>query len=376
MSCELRRPSVTLIVSHLSPVFGMERVALSVIQMLRKVYEVQVVCVGGGAEDEAESPGVRILGTSLSGVGRIRSLWRLHRFSRTLETDVVIVVGVWVAVPWLLVAGVSRRRTLVWEHSMMRDRLRHSRQLRALALAAKFLYQSAAQVVTVSRPLQQDIQSLCKGASIVTIPNPVQFSSNEAVASKSRGKENGNLQANRKFQLLTVGSLTSIKAQHLVIEALSRLDDSYKLVIVGIGPEMEKLVRLTDELEVASRVDFVGFLAPDEVRDQMRGSDMLVHCSVIETFGLVYVEAADAGLPVVSTRSPVAEDMIPKYVPGWVCEPDAESLALEIAKRRESGFSESEIQDSAMQRQYEFGSSRLLARWTAIIEPERKMKVP
>jgi glycosyltransferase involved in cell wall biosynthesis len=63
---------------------------------------------------------------------------------------------------------------------------------------------------------------------------------------------------------------------------------------------------------------------------QYRGADILVHPSVGETFGYVYFEAADAGLPVVSLGHRVAHDFIPTLVPGLLCNSEATDLAEKV----------------------------------------------
>lgn len=354
------KPSVTIIVSHLAPVFGMEKVALAVIKMLRKEYDVRVVCIGGNYSDLVEAPGAMLLGGPLRGFNRIQSLWRLRKFARSLHNDVVITVGVWVAVPWLLVSSPSRCRTIVWEHSMMASRVRHSRQLKLLAVASRLLYRRSRKVVAVSRPLENDIAAMCPGASVTTIPNPV-----DAPAAPA-GSQRRNPTLSPTTRLLTVGSLTGVKEQHRVIQALPLLDDSYRLTVVGSGPERQRLQSLADRLEVGDRVTFEGYLPAEEVEKRMMNADLLIHCAVVETFGLVYVEAADAGLPVISTRNPVAEEMIPTYVPGWISESDPESLARLIEKHKSADlFNEAKKAES--RRRDEFSSDHVLAKWTALI---------
>ncbi|MET3721619.1 glycosyltransferase involved in cell wall biosynthesis [Arthrobacter sp. UYEF21] len=147
------------------------------------------------------------------------------------------------------------------------------------------------------------------------------------------------------------------------------MDDSFELVFIGTGPMKEELSRLADELGVSSRVIFDGYLSPDEVAIRMSDADLLIHSSVVETFGLVYVEAANAGLPVISTRNPLAEELIPAYVPGWVCEPDPESLALEIALRVREVLHVLVIQRADALRRSEFSSDKVLALWASIIQP-------
>lgn len=361
------KPRVTMIMSHLTPLFGMEKVALTVLQLLRKKYDVKVVCVGGDDSDLRQFPGAVLLGRPLRGLNRLRSLPRLSKLARRLDTDVVITVGVWVSVPWLLVAGRSASRTIVWEHSMMGSRVRHSRQLKVLAKAARFLYKRSNRVVTVSRPLEVDIASMCTGVSVITIPNPVEMA---VVPSDIPGRKRT---SSVETQLLTVGSLSSVKAQDRVIRALSFLDDTYTLTIVGSGPERARLESLADQLQVGHRVSFEGYLPAGDVEKRMLNSDLLIHSAVVETFGLVYVEAANAGLRVVSTRNPVAEEMIPAYVPGWISDPDPESLARLIELHRLTEVGQNQAAEAESRRRAEFASDSVLAKWESVIE---SMSVP
>lgn len=368
MEVRASRSRVTMVVSHLAPVFGLERVALDVFQLLRKTHDVEIVCIGGTNADTAACPDALLLGGSLRGIRRLCSLWRLGKFARTLESDTVILVGVWVAVPWLLVAGKSTRRTLVWEHSMMKARLQQSRQLRLLALAARFLYRSANVVVAVSRPLEMDLASICKGASIVTIANPIATPAPTRSMPVQKASSR-RVSQHRTTQLLTVGSLTSVKAQHLAVRAMGFLGGGYRLSIAGSGPEEQRLMQLAEELGVASQITFEGFLKPADLRLRMAESDLMVHCSVVETFGLVYVEAANAGLPVIATRNTMAEEMIPKFVPGWVCEPDAHSIAQEIRSRRDQPVPGEELQRAETMRRLEFDPDRVATKWSSVLGP-------
>lgn len=362
MNLHSGKPRIAMVVSHLSPVFGLEKVALKVLALLRETYEVEVVCVGGDSSDLRECPDAKILGTPLRGVRRIRSIWRLRRASKDINADVVILVGTWVAIPWLFVGRTKRRRTFVWEHSMINARLSHSAQLRVLAFAARFLYKRADAIVAVSRPLERDISLLCDKSTVVTIPNPVDIEAYQV---------SQNYWQQKKWppvRLLAVGSLTSVKAQHLAIRALAHLESSYCLTIVGSGPELNDLEELARNVGVASRVTFEGYLTPKEVRLRMRDAHLLVHTAVVETFGLVYVEAANAGLPVISTRSSVAEEMIPKYVPGWICSANPLSLAVQIRQGVSSEISESEARHAERQRRMEFSPASVKAQWQSLLD--------
>lgn len=76
-----------------------------------------------------------------------------------------------------------------------------------------------------------------------------------------------------------------------------------RLRIVGDGPEHANLVELAHTLGLDGRVDFLGGLPDVEVRRAYAHSDMFCLPSVQEGFGIVFLEAMAAGLPIVSTTA-------------------------------------------------------------------------
>ncbi|WP_431229542.1 glycosyltransferase [Paenarthrobacter nicotinovorans] len=357
---------VTVIVSHLSPTYGLEGVALSTIALLRSKYDVRVVCVGGTTRDTDVCPGALVLGPPLRGLHRLRSIWRLRKFAQKTDPDVVILAGTWVALPWLLVAGGINGKSVVWEHSLLKARFATSKQMRILASAAGFLYKRAKAVVVVSEPLRRDVLAFSNHSNVVTIPNVTRSEVLLADTSARPTSHTGNL-----VRLINVGSLTPLKAQSLLLHAMAKLSDNFVLNIVGSGPELARLDALAAELGISSRVQFVGYLEAAELQSYLLRSDLMVHSAVAETFGLVYMEAAQCGLPVLSTRSAVAEEMIPVYVPGWLCEADAESLAIAIVEHAQTAVPDAVQTKAALRRTADFGSPSVLQKWSQVIEVER-----
>jgi len=107
--------------------------------------------------------------------------------------------------------------------------------------------------------------------------------------------------------LLCMGRHVPEKGFDLAIEALARvlgrIPDA-RLMIVGDGPARASLERRASDLGVAGRTEFLGWVPPDEVPDVLdRSTIMLVPSRWEEPFGLVAVEAALAGRPVVATRT-------------------------------------------------------------------------
>lgn len=76
-----------------------------------------------------------------------------------------------------------------------------------------------------------------------------------------------------------------------------------RLRIIGDGPEHANLRQLAQTLGIVGRVDFLGGLPDDQVKHAYAHSDIFALPSVQEGFGIVFLEAMAAGLPVVSTTA-------------------------------------------------------------------------
>jgi glycosyltransferase involved in cell wall biosynthesis len=104
----------------------------------------------------------------------------------------------------------------------------------------------------------------------------------------------------RENLVLSVGRLVGPKRFDRLIEAFAGLaDHSARLVILGDGPERERLERLVGELGLAQRVSLPGYTRDTGAYFARARCFALV--SEKESFGLVYVEALSFGLPVIAT---------------------------------------------------------------------------
>ena len=102
--------------------------------------------------------------------------------------------------------------------------------------------------------------------------------------------------------LVTVGHLAARKRHADVISALALLRDRHprlRYVVVGDGPERERLETLTRSLGVADRVHFRGQLPNDQATGIARSGSLFVMPSVDEAFGVAYVEAMAGGVPAI-----------------------------------------------------------------------------
>jgi len=107
--------------------------------------------------------------------------------------------------------------------------------------------------------------------------------------------------ANPMFTLLAVGHLVPVKAQDLIIGALTLLPD-VRLVLAGDGPDRAKLENLARELKVSDRVSFLGAVPRAQLRAHYGAADALVLSSSREGWANVLLEAMACGTPVVASR--------------------------------------------------------------------------
>ncbi len=105
--------------------------------------------------------------------------------------------------------------------------------------------------------------------------------------------------------LVTVAHLVPRKRHADVIEALALLrggPSDLRYVIVGDGPERERLTKLASERGVADRVEFRGQLAHEQAVAAAQSASVFVLPSVEEAFGVAYVEAMAGGVPAIGAQ--------------------------------------------------------------------------
>jgi phosphatidylinositol alpha-1,6-mannosyltransferase len=106
--------------------------------------------------------------------------------------------------------------------------------------------------------------------------------------------------------VLTLGRLVRRKGtEWFARDVLPRLPEQVQFVVAGEGREAEQMRRAVAELGLDSRVRLLGEVDDSERELLLRGADLFVQPNIavpgdIEGFGLVTIEAAMRGLPVVA----------------------------------------------------------------------------
>ena len=123
--------------------------------------------------------------------------------------------------------------------------------------------------------------------------------------------------ADRQQTIVSVGRLVAEKGHAQVIQAMPPLLEEFpdlSFQLIGDGPQRPQLAALAEQYEVASRVDFAGWLPYDRVLRLMANAGVVVMPSrpVQEGFGLALVEAICCGSRVVASDIPVFAEVAGK----------------------------------------------------------------
>ena len=128
------------------------------------------------------------------------------------------------------------------------------------------------------------------------------------------------------FVFTTIGRLIDHKRPHKIIEALAKVKNAgynVKLNVIGDGADREKLENLANELGISDDVIFFGYIPREDVSEYLKKSNVYVHTSIVETFGVVYMEALAAGCPVVAVKNGACEEIV-NNDNGYLVDPDNE----------------------------------------------------
>lgn len=110
-----------------------------------------------------------------------------------------------------------------------------------------------------------------------------------------------------------LGRITAQKGPEYFIEAASQVIQQVKdvrFVMAGKGDLLDEMKRRAAALNISGYFHFPGFVTDEEITELFRISDVFVMPSVSEPFGIVALEAMQAGVPVVVSRQSGVSEVI------------------------------------------------------------------
>lgn len=129
--------------------------------------------------------------------------------------------------------------------------------------------------------------------------------------------------------MVTTGSLIARKRIDFILRAFAVLNESLSpssrgiavhLLVLGSGPEHDKLKQLAGTLKIDRQVHFLGLR--NDVREILAEATVYLHAALAETGTYAIIEAMAAGLPTVVTDAGAARYQIVQGETGYVLDPN------------------------------------------------------
>jgi len=196
----------------------------------------------------------------------------------------------------------TRFKTIVTHHNFHNSDIKNSFLGSFNPIFIKALYNLSSGIVAVSKEIKNHLVADygVKESKISVIYNPVV---NQRMVLQSQ-EEVIEFPFNEKQPIIiAVGRLTLIKNYPLMLESFAYLQKkiSTYLVIIGEGVEHENILKMVTRLKLQDSVFFYG--AKSNPYKYIAKSNLLIHTSISESFGMVLAEALALGIPVISSKT-------------------------------------------------------------------------
>ena len=243
----------------------------------------------------------------------VSSWWNLFKMSRQVSKevnpDVTIYGYILIGFIGLLLKWMTGRKYLISTHG--KDMLEF-RSIPILHQIVQLILRKADGILTNSEYTKQLVLDYgVKPEKIELIYPGVDGLFNPEPKDESLIEKHG---LTNRYVLTTTGRLVRRKGHDMVIEALSTIAEQIPEVtylIIGDGPERDRLEQLAIEHGVRDRVKFTGSISSTEelcthynLGDQfIMSSRILKMKGNVEGFGIVYMEAASCRIPIIAGDS-------------------------------------------------------------------------
>ena len=195
----------------------------------------------------------------------------------------------------------------------------------------KFTLTDVGHVICVSNTCKENtvLRASLDPSCVSVIPNAVVSSDFEPVAETPSLKT---------ITIVVISRLFPNKGADLLTAIIPRLclrHPEIRFLVAGDGPKFIDLEQMRERYQLQDRVQLIGSIRHEQVRDVMVQGQIYLHPSLTEAFGTVLVEAASCGLLVVTTNV----GGIPEVLPGKMtvfADPEEDSLvnAVNVAVSR------------------------------------------
>lgn len=203
-----------------------------------------------------------------------------------------------------------------YSHYIMKIRRLDNRTKSAIRYLTRRCCNSASRVIVPTNKVKDLLISYHVHSNIEIIPTGInldKFRKDRFTFEEVRElrRQYGILEAEKT--IVYVGRISKEKNIEEILRAMPaymKQHENLKFVIVGGGPDRERLMTIARELGIKSRVIFTGEQPWDMIGKYYQLGDVFVSASQSETQGLTYIEAMAAGLPVVAKKDACLEAIL------------------------------------------------------------------
>ncbi|MBG23294.1 MAG: hypothetical protein CMF22_07540 [Idiomarinaceae bacterium] len=166
---------------------------------------------------------------------------------------------------------------------------------------------------------------------ILVMPNTLDASLSALVNAPSvQSSERTTTVAKTRVNVLCMTRLEPGKNVDAAIQAMQHLPAHYHLHVAGDGSLLNELKAETEALNLSERVHFLGWVPYQEKPELLQRMDLFLLPSALDSFGMVFLEAMAAGLPVVGLAYGPVCDVVPPTAGKLVSEPSTQLIASAV----------------------------------------------
>ena len=145
---------------------------------------------------------------------------------------------------------------------------------------------------------------------------------------------NNKISTLKNKNIISVGRLDKVKGYNDLIKLFIKLNNKdWTLNIVGDGPEYNNLYNLIKQNNMENNIKLLGFKTPKELNELYKDSSIYIMTSLEESFGLVLIEAASHGLPIIAYDSALGAKEILKDTNGILISNRNENKMIETLNK-------------------------------------------
>ncbi|HEY0054502.1 MAG TPA: glycosyltransferase family 4 protein [Pedobacter sp.] len=125
--------------------------------------------------------------------------------------------------------------------------------------------------------------------------------------------------------LCRLSSSEKYKGYDTVLKAMASLKDEYRLRYILLGKydrkEYKRLLKIIEEENLEDHVILVGFVSEESLSEHLLLGDLFIMPSIKEGFGIAFIEAAAAGLPLIAGNKDGSVDALLNGQLGQLVDP-------------------------------------------------------